>query len=339
MPGGSAPEADPNIGLAALQSARLGEKAFQFGRQRALEAAQWARQDRRYYLNTFRPMERRFARDAENWDSAGRRADRAASAVADVQRQASMARGQNERAAASMGVDPNSGRFASAQAKTGLDTALAAAGASTNARRDVEREGIQMRGEALNMGRGMAVNPGSSFGLSNQAFGAGTAAGMQGYGQQGNLLNTQFQQQMQAWQANQGGISSLLGGLGALGGAFFSSKEVKEDKEPVEALEAVRKMPVEAWTYKEGVADGGRHIGPYAEDFHAATGLGDGKTIDPMSEIGLALGAVRELDAKVTQIAASVAALGATRKGARDPRDEEEDEDEGPAHEQAELAA
>ena len=143
------------------------------------------------------------------------------------------------------------------------------------------------------------------MGISNGAIQSGGGAAMQGYGQQGQMLNQQYQQQMQSWQANQAGLGSLMGGLGSLAGLMIpSSKGIKHDKKPMkDALGAVRKMPVEAWTYDEGKGDGGRHIGPYAEDFKKATGIGDGKSIDVVSMLGVTLGAVRQLDEKVSKIA------------------------------------
>lgn len=68
-------------------------------------------------------------------------------------------------------------------------------------------------------------------------------------------------------------------------------------------------MPVEEWTYKQGVADEGRHIGPYAEDFQAATGKGDGKTINLMDAVGVNMKATQELSQKVEQVADAVSQL------------------------------
>ena len=92
---------------------------------------------------------------------------------------------------------------------------------------------------------------------------------------------------------------------------MLSSKKVKHDKKPVDSLGAVRKMPVEQWTYNEGKGDGGTHVGPYAEDFAKATGVGDGSAIDPITMMGVTLGAVRQLDEQVQKL---TGAMGAVRK-------------------------
>ena len=93
----------------------------------------------------------------------------------------------------------------------------------------------------------------------------------------------------------------MLGGLGSIAGlAFASSKEIKHDKQGFDALGAVREMPVEKWSYNPGEGDEGEHVGPYAEDFNKATGIGDGKSIDVISAVGITMGAVRQLDKKIT---------------------------------------
>ncbi|MGL4859833.1 MAG: tail fiber domain-containing protein [Enterobacteriaceae bacterium] len=90
-------------------------------------------------------------------------------------------------------------------------------------------------------------------------------------------------------------------GGGAALFAAFSSKKLKEDKKPVQgsALKAIRRLPVESWKYRDGIADGKRHIGPYAEDFQKVTGRGDGTTIPVVDAIGLTMKAIQELDKRV----------------------------------------
>ena len=105
---------------------------------------------------------------------------------------------------------------------------------------------------------------------------------MAGYGQQGSLLNTQYNQQLQSWQANQNSMSSMMGGLGTVAGIMLSDKNAKTDRKPLPegaALGAIREMPVEKWRYKPGRGDGGEHVGTYAQDFTKATGLGLGLVI------------------------------------------------------------
>jgi hypothetical protein len=351
--GGSAPSPDPNIGKAAMKQAELGEEWLKFANQQfdvanerqkqqdvianqvtqqqldaSKQAQQWATEDRDRYNNTFKPLEDQFINKAQNWDSADRQQQVASEAKADVLNNASQQRQATERNMASMGVDPTSGRYAGVERAGENATALAAAGAENNARNTVRNQALSLQAEAVNMGKGLAVNPASSLGLSTSAGsaamqttsgnnaqaaglssikGQGYQGAMSGYGNQANTLNQQYQNQLNAWQANQQQSNSLWGGLGSLAGMglmAFSSKEFKEDKRPATgSLEAVRRMPVGEWKYKDGIADGGEHIGPYAEDFQAATGKGNGKMINLMDAVGVTMGAVQQLDKKVDALA------------------------------------
>ncbi len=311
--GGSAPKADPNIGIAAKMSAETGQNMLTWMQDQAKVTNQWAADDRARYQDTFVPLQDQFIKDAQEFNTPQRQNARASEAAADVSLAAAQGRGQRSRQAMAMGVNPGSGRFINAEAKAGTDTALATAGARNLARRSVENEGRSMQANAINLGQGLGVNPATSMGLSNGAVQAGGSAAMQGYGQQGSLLNTQYNQQMQSWQAGQDSLGAVGGALGKLAGAYFfrSSEKIKHDKTPVPdgaALGAVRKMPVEKWTYNRGEGDGGTHVGPYAEDFAKATGSGDGKSIDVISMMGVTMGAIRDLDKKIANLEQRAAA-------------------------------
>ena len=127
---------------------------------------------------------------------------------------------------------------------------------------------------------------------------------MAGYGQQGNLLNTQYQQKMQSYQANQDQAAGLFGAAGTVIG-MLSDKDAKtEKKKPGRSLlKAVENMPVEEWRYKKGQGDEGRHVGTYAQDFQRETGKGDGRSIPIVDAIGTTMGAIKELSAKVDMLA------------------------------------
>ena len=304
--GSSAPEPDKNIGRAALKSARTGEAMLAWMQDQAAITNEWAADDRAREVEVFRPLQDAFIQEANTWDSAARKNEAAQQAVADVRQQTANAEAGRVRQAMAMGINPNSSRFMAAGRSAALDAGLAAAGAQNMARRRVEQEAEGKRANAINMGAGLAVNPGTSMSLSNGAIQAGGSAAMTGYGQQGSLLNTQYNQQLQSWQANQNSMSSMMGGLGTVAGIMLSDQNAKTDKQPLpegEALGAIRKMPVEKWRYKPGRGDGGEHVGPYAQDFAAATGQGDGKSIDMISAIGVTMGAIRDLDKKVDKMA------------------------------------
>jgi len=77
-----------------------------------------------------------------------------------------------------------------------------------------------------------------------------------------------------------------------------SDKIAKMAIEPVDEaaiLDKVAALPVSAWSYKDD-APGIRHIGPMAQDFHAAFGLGHtDKGIATLDTSGVALASIKAL--------------------------------------------
>ena len=77
-----------------------------------------------------------------------------------------------------------------------------------------------------------------------------------------------------------------------------SDRNVKERFEAVDPqviLAAVATLPIERWSYKREPV---RHLGPMAQDFTAAFGLGaDDRHIFPLDAAGVALAAIQELQA------------------------------------------
>lgn len=347
------PKPDPRIAEAALKQAEIAERAQiaqegfaerqldmageyqKFMLDQAAVTNGWAATDRARQQDVFIPLQDNWIAEANAYDSPERKSMAADEAVADVRQQFALGRQQNERQMAAVGVNPNSGRYQSSANRMQTTEALAAAGGANAARRRVEDTGRSLKASAINMGSGLAVNPGTSMGLSNSAGSVGMNAGMNGINNaagmvaggaqtamqgQNNLmngLNMQFNQQMQAYNAKNAWISDIASGVGKGVGMYMgmpSSKEYKTAKrKPMSVLDAVRDMPVEEWEYKQGMGDGGgkKHIGPYAEDFQKATGLGNGKEIGIIDAIGVTMGAVQELAAKVDNMAAPKRAAAA----------------------------
>ncbi len=85
-----------------------------------------------------------------------------------------------------------------------------------------------------------------------------------------------------------------------------SSRALKSADGTVDAealLAAVQNLPVETWRYKaETGLETKPHIGPYAEDFQAAFGVGDGVTINPVDAMGICLAAIQALTRKVEML-------------------------------------
>lgn len=90
-----------------------------------------------------------------------------------------------------------------------------------------------------------------------------------------------------------------------------SDRNAKEKFEPVntrEVLEKVTQLPITRWQYKTQ-ADA-RHIGPMAQDFHAAFGVGrDEKHITSIDEDGVALAAIQGLNEKLEEKATELSRL------------------------------
>jgi hypothetical protein len=82
-----------------------------------------------------------------------------------------------------------------------------------------------------------------------------------------------------------------------------SSRSLKRDFAPVDAqavLDLVVALPVSTWSYNSDVSV--RHMGPVAEDFHAAFGLGGtDKGIATVDSDGVALVAIQGLQRRVEE--------------------------------------
>ena len=69
-----------------------------------------------------------------------------------------------------------------------------------------------------------------------------------------------------------------------------------------EILDLLAQLEITQWNYKEDNRDV-THIGPVAQDFYEAFGLGDNnKAISTIDPAGIALAAIKELDRKTRRI-------------------------------------
>lgn len=354
-----APKPDKRIGEAAVMQAKTGEEWLAFARDAfdvsqdrqaeldaltkrvteqqigiADEQAAWSRSDRERYETTFRPIEDQFVEEAANYGSPERQAAAAAEAKADVEGAAAQQRQASQRQAASLGLNPASGRFAGIERGAEMGTALASAGAQNAARTSVRDKALALKGDVVNLGRGLPAQSAqaAALGLSGGSSAVGLAQGANqqyiastgimgqgfsgagaGYSGMASTLSQKYGNELSAWQAQQqanaqsaSGIGSFLGGVTGL---IFSDEDAKMDKEPIpegEALEAIENMPVEEWTYKPGAGDEGRHVGPYAQDFQRETGRGNGRAIPAQDAIGITMKAVQDLAAKVDRMAETI---------------------------------
>jgi hypothetical protein len=193
-----------------------------------------------YYTDTFQPVERQMVAESMNYGSAADQEQQAGNARADVTKAFGAQRQAADRQLTAMGVNPNSGKFASANRITDIAQAAQTASAMTGARTAARDKGISLRAGAASFGRNMTNTAGQNLG---QAVGAGSAAAgtagagigtnlgaaqyvSGGYGAQMNAANTgisannstigAMQVKAQSDSAASSGMGSLIGaGLGA----------------------------------------------------------------------------------------------------------------------------
>lgn len=210
----------------------------------AEQQQEWAKEDRDRYTGTFQPLEDEFIQEAKDYASPERQERLAAEAKADVMSSADQQRQITQRQMASMGLNPASGRFQGVTRSGDLTTALASAGAQNNARTAVRDKGLALKADAINMGRGLPSQASTAAGMglsagnyavgnqtqANQNFYAnqgvmnqGFGGAMQGYANQGNILNSLYGNQVQAWSAQQQANAASAAGTGQLFGSVIGA--------------------------------------------------------------------------------------------------------------------
>jgi trimeric autotransporter adhesin len=101
------------------------------------------------------------------------------------------------------------------------------------------------------------------------------------------------------------------GGVSATAFVTTSDRNAKENFSPVlptEVLAKVAALPITKWSFKE--MKDGQHLGPMAQDFYAAFGLGGGETtITTVDADGVALAAIQGLNQKLEQKETEIAEL------------------------------
>jgi hypothetical protein len=293
---------------------------------------QFAQDQKQYYESTFKPVEQKMVSDAMDYDSAANVKRVSGEAAANVNQQFSNARSQSARLAGRYGL--SSTAMSGPAGASERAQALGAAGAATGAATSTRDKGIALRSGVSNFGRNMPNTASNYFSGANAsngaAFGTGQAAMnniSQNAGMVGQGFNTAIQGNQSAGglygQAAQisGQDSGVWGALGGVAGQFAGSKagstmiagflsdvNAKKDIKPVsdeEALAAVKATPVSRWTYKGGLGDGGRHIGPMAQDVNRTMGekaAPGGTSLDPITMNGINMAATAALARKVDHL-------------------------------------
>jgi len=244
--------------------------------QQGLMMGQQLEQAQDYYADykqTYRPMEQKFVRDAQNFNTDAYRNQLATKAAADSGLAFNRTRQANERAMASMGVNPNSGRFQGLAGQSALMQSANRAGAMTGTRERAQQMGYARNLDAIGIGRnlpglsraayGSAAGAGSMAGGNYQSAGINRLSGMgqgaatigsglnMGIGGLSSVLNAETQMAV----VNTEHGSSFLGDLGGImGGAAsiytaFSDARLKENIEHV-GVDERTKLNLYEFNYK-----------------------------------------------------------------------------------------
>jgi len=233
--GGSAPAADPNIGLAQQELAKISREYLeswkndvwpamkeatlkqetradeQFALDKAMQEKQIAAADvaMKEYQEKGTPLREDIYKQAAEAGGEAEVNRQAALAMGDVKSQFGIQADANKRQMQSYGIDPTSGKFQSANRQAGVMEAATSAAAATKARDAATQLGWAKKMDAAALAQGQFGNQASSTGLAlsagNQALGAGQTT-IGNYGAMGSSMA----------QANTGAMSGW-GQVGQLG--------------------------------------------------------------------------------------------------------------------------
>ena len=164
-----------------------------------------------HWQDNFRPLEQQMVADAANFNTEAYREGLAAQAAADSARAFSTMQGASDRNMRSMGVNPNSGRFASSNRVAGLAAAADRADAMNDTRFQAQQVGWARGLDAAGLGRGLAGASAAAYGgaaAAGQGAGAGFTNAL-GTAQQG--LNYGAGTVNQGFSTGVGGYSNMVG--------------------------------------------------------------------------------------------------------------------------------
>lgn len=119
------------------------------------------------------------------------------------------------------------------------------------------------------------------------------------------------------WGQSNAVISTSTGAYLSTSGIWTNTSDVSRkhlfaDVRGEDVLGRLRSLPIQTWSYKVDDASV-RHLGPTAQDFQAAFGLGgDDKVIGTVDADGVALAAAKALEARTTELRTENAELRAT---------------------------
>lgn len=226
--GGSAPAADPNIGLAQKKLADLSEQEYNdfktqvwpemlkqsqtqqdiANRQSELSMTTQEKQnaiaDEQYqkYKETYQPLQDQIVKEAADYSTPENQERLAQGAMGDVKSQFGISADNNRRQMQAYGIDPTSGRFQGQMNQNDVMEAATGAAAATKARDAAVQLGWAKKMDAAGMASGQFGNQASSTGLGLSAGGMALNAGTAGMGATSALgagLNGGYSGAMSGW--------------------------------------------------------------------------------------------------------------------------------------------
>ena len=193
-----------------------------------------------YQRDTFRPVEQGLVADAQRFSTEDYRESKAREAAAAAGTAFKQTTGASNRAMASMGVNPNSGRYMGLNNQNNMALAANRANTMTGARNQAEQMGFARRMDVTGLGRNLAGastaayqganNAGTSAGNTSSAAGQQFQQGLSGAGQTfGTIAGTQANLYGQAMNAQGEFYGAVLGA----GAAYKSDRRLKMNIERV----------------------------------------------------------------------------------------------------------
>lgn len=245
-----------------------------------------ARDYYQYQQDTYRPLEQGLVADAQNFDTEAYRNKLATQASADAGLAFGQTQAMNQRSMASMGVNPNSGRFAGMQQQSGLAQAANRANVMTGTRMQADQMGHARKMDAAGLGRGLAGASLGAYGGANSAgsmAGGNTSAAGQNYmnglgmgastignGQSmqmnglSSIMNTKAEMYMNSSNAN----AEMFGAVAGAGTAIYqgSDRRIKDNIVEV-GVDQRTSLTLYEFNYKVGHGDPNiRYHGVMAQD-------------------------------------------------------------------------
>lgn len=285
----------PLINQSEQQQIALSQQEQQsLAQMQAESQAQWAQ-----YQQVYAPIAQQFAEQAASWASPENMALARGQAMSDVAEQGTAGLNTAAETLRSYGVNPSSGRYAALYTSAQPMIGAAEAAAGTTAAQNLRMQQMQLEGQAINTGMGLANQTGqltsAGSGAGSQALsGASGAAGtaqsnlstgstamtapanwfnagannMNSYVNAVNGYNSAQAQFAQAGASEMGGFGSALGsvlGMGMMPGGFLRSDE--RDKTDIKREGTTPEgIPLYSYRYKEDPKSYPKVVGPMAQD-------------------------------------------------------------------------